>query len=50
MAQNNRDFAGEECRPVMKYIFLEGNLAKKFTMSIALGDKHPGLLGLGQGI
>jgi hypothetical protein len=32
MAQNNGDFTPKECQAVMKYLFLKGNLAKKFTM------------------
>jgi hypothetical protein len=29
MAQNNEDFIAKECRAVMKYFSLKGNLAEK---------------------
>jgi hypothetical protein len=43
MAQNNGDFTVEDCRAVMKYLFLKGNSVKKkyYDMSVTLGDKHP---------
>jgi flagellar basal body P-ring protein FlgI len=41
MVQNNRNFT--ECRAVMKYFFIEGNLAKKIydDVSATLGVKRP---------
>jgi hypothetical protein len=43
MAQNNRDFTAKEWQAVMKYLFLQGNSAKKIhdDMSITLRDKRP---------
>jgi hypothetical protein len=33
MVQNNGDFTAKECQVVMIYLFLQGNVAKKFTMN-----------------
>jgi hypothetical protein len=42
MAQNNGDFTVKQCRAVMKYVFLKGNLAKNiYDMLVTLGDKRP---------
>jgi transposase len=43
MAQNNGDFTAKECRAVMKYLFVKGNLAKKVydVMSVTICDKCP---------
>jgi hypothetical protein len=42
MAQNNSDFAAKEYQALMKYLFLEGDCAKKYCgMSVTLGDKLP---------
>jgi hypothetical protein len=42
MSQNNRHFTTKQCRAVMKYFFLKGNLAQKnYDMSVTLGDKRP---------
>jgi transposase len=44
IVQNNGDFTAKEYRAVMKYLFPEGNSAKKKIygdMSVTLGDKRP---------
>jgi transposase len=43
MEQNNEDFTAKECRGLIKYLFLQGNSAKKMydDMSFSLCDKRP---------
>jgi hypothetical protein len=47
MEQNNGDFSVKECRAVMKYLFLKGNLAKK-NMFLPTPWPTTGFLGLEQ--
>jgi hypothetical protein len=39
---NSGDFTAKECRELMKYIFIKGNVAKKYNdISATMGEKRP---------